>query len=184
MATLYRYYDREGRLLYVGITGSGSSRMAAHASTSRWWRYVRTARFEHFRTREAALLAETMAIQTERPKFNKAQRVLAPRPASEALARISALPAGQYFVGDGELGDIVGLEGDAIRRAARHGWFPYLAITPKSFLFAIETLPQYVEDFLWLDVAYDFVYPAGKVREGPHPPWDPGEAWLRRDESR
>lgn len=68
--TLYRYYDSEGQLLYVGITGNNTKRQSQHRRNSFWFGEVATASFEYFDDREEALEAETKAIQNEKPKHN------------------------------------------------------------------------------------------------------------------
>lgn len=74
--TLYRYFDSEGRLLYVGITKNQFDRLDAHAKTQSWWHEVAHGTFTHLDSREEALTAETHAIGTEFPKYNKAGPVL------------------------------------------------------------------------------------------------------------
>lgn len=69
--TLYRLFDHDGALLYVGITGNWPSRARSHASATRWWREVATTTLEEFPDRWAALTAEDAAIFTERPCHNK-----------------------------------------------------------------------------------------------------------------
>ncbi len=68
--TLYRYFDAEGALLYVGITNHAVLRALQHSKFSRWWPSVRSATFEHFPAREEAIAAETLAIRAERPPYN------------------------------------------------------------------------------------------------------------------
>ena len=67
---LYRYFDREGDLLYVGITKNQINRFAAHSKKSVWFSQISSATFTHFETREAAIVAETAAIKDEKPKYN------------------------------------------------------------------------------------------------------------------
>lgn len=67
--SLYRYYDRDGVLLYVGITGRGALRNGEHFSKP-WWRHVRRQEVEHFPSRAAALAAESAAIREHQPPFN------------------------------------------------------------------------------------------------------------------
>lgn len=69
--TLYRYFDSEGRLLYVGITGDNTKRQSQHRRNSFWFGEISSATYEHFSTRQEALDAETKAIQTEKPKHNQ-----------------------------------------------------------------------------------------------------------------
>lgn len=68
--TLYRYFDSEGELLYVGITGDNTKRQSQHRRNSFWFGEIATASFEHFDERATALEAETLAIRHEKPKYN------------------------------------------------------------------------------------------------------------------
>ncbi|WP_197508013.1 GIY-YIG nuclease family protein, partial [Mycobacterium sp. 1245801.1] len=72
---LYRFYSRSDRLLYVGITGDPSARFSAHRHTQPWWEEVATIRIERFPTRDEAARAEVVAIQTERPKYNRTHAI-------------------------------------------------------------------------------------------------------------
>lgn len=67
---LYRYYDAEGQLLYVGISFSAVARASQHRSEKGWWCEVANMTVEHHPTRAAAELAEREAIKTERPIHN------------------------------------------------------------------------------------------------------------------
>lgn len=68
--TLYRYYDKDGNLLYVGITDSLSRRAAQHNKNAQWHSYAAYATFEHYVSREDALEAESKAIINESPSYN------------------------------------------------------------------------------------------------------------------
>lgn len=74
--TLYRYFGGNGQLLYVGVTKNAFDRQAHHAQNQPWWGEVVSASFEHYATRDEALAAETFAIGSELPKYNKAGPVL------------------------------------------------------------------------------------------------------------
>lgn len=76
--TLYRYFDSEGQLLYVGITKNQFNRLQDHAKIQPWWHEVVTGTFSHYQSREEALDAETVTIATEMPKYNLAGPTLAP----------------------------------------------------------------------------------------------------------
>lgn len=89
--TLYRYFDSDGQLLYVGITKNQFDRFASHSKNSQWFSQIATATFEHLDTREQALVAETNAIGTELPKYNKAGPVIA----QDGLQHLMSLIAGQ-----------------------------------------------------------------------------------------
>lgn len=67
---LYRFYDRSGRLLYIGITMDLGGRWGAHNRDKPWWREVASATVEHYPSREAVLAAEKAAIKAERPVHN------------------------------------------------------------------------------------------------------------------
>lgn len=67
---LYRHFDSEGRLLYVGISLSAITRLAQHRSASHWSRAIASVRIECFDTRREALAAEAKAILEERPLHN------------------------------------------------------------------------------------------------------------------
>lgn len=68
--SVYRYYDKFGLLLYVGITSRGAVRNAEHYSTKTWWRYVVRQEVDHYDTREAAGHVESELIRRFRPPFN------------------------------------------------------------------------------------------------------------------
>jgi predicted GIY-YIG superfamily endonuclease len=67
---LYRAYDAQGVLLYIGITMNPGNRFAQHSEDKPWWADVAEIRVEHFGSRKRVLAAERAAIQAERPRFN------------------------------------------------------------------------------------------------------------------
>lgn len=69
---LYRFYDRTGVLLYVGITVDFETRMAAHSKDKAWWSQVdrKATHVEYHDCRRDALDAERDAIRAERPVHN------------------------------------------------------------------------------------------------------------------
>jgi predicted GIY-YIG superfamily endonuclease len=76
---LYRHFNSDGQLLYVGISLSAVSRLRAHKSSS-WASSIARVDVKTFSTREEALVAERLAIQTEYPMHNRAMSC---RPADE-----------------------------------------------------------------------------------------------------
>ncbi|MFI1728220.1 GIY-YIG nuclease family protein [Streptomyces acidicola] len=66
---LYRLYDAEGVLLYVGITNMPNVRFATHRSKP-WWKQVLRKEIEWFDTRQPAAEAEVLAIRNEQPLYN------------------------------------------------------------------------------------------------------------------
>ena len=68
---LYRYFDAEGRLLYVGITMAPRGRHRLHDLRSPHVKYATHISFEWYPDRETARAAELDAIRSEEPVFNK-----------------------------------------------------------------------------------------------------------------
>lgn len=67
---LYRHFDAEGRLLYVGISMDGFRRMLQHNSTAEWRDQITTMTIERYPHRAAVLEAEARAIIAEKPLHN------------------------------------------------------------------------------------------------------------------
>lgn len=88
---LYRMFDTEDQLLYVGITADAPDRFHGHRQDKDWWREIAAIRLEHLANRTAALQAERDAIRTERPKYNITHGQPRPRlllpPEMEAVLR-------------------------------------------------------------------------------------------------
>jgi len=67
---LYRHFDKDGLLLYVGISLSAIERLRSHRRYAVWYRDIATIAVERFPTRWEALLAERVAIEDEKPLHN------------------------------------------------------------------------------------------------------------------
>jgi len=67
---LYRFYDTDGGLLYVGITSNPGNRFSQHQQTKDWWPEVRGISVEWYGTRGQVAAAETRAIAIENPLRN------------------------------------------------------------------------------------------------------------------
>jgi hypothetical protein len=67
---LYRHWDKDDRLMYVGISLSVFKRLSDHQRTSDWASRIVRVTIEQFPTREDALDAERTAIQFEHPECN------------------------------------------------------------------------------------------------------------------
>ena len=67
---LYRHFDKDGKLLYIGISLSPFVRTRSHRYDSDWFESVAQITIEWHETRESALDAECLAIFLEQPKFN------------------------------------------------------------------------------------------------------------------
>jgi predicted GIY-YIG superfamily endonuclease len=72
---LYRYFDEDDTLLYVGITNSPLVRMSQHLRDKAWFRNAIRTTYEHFSSRAEVEAAEVEAIRTEKPKYNIAHAV-------------------------------------------------------------------------------------------------------------
>ena len=72
---LYRHYDANGTLLYVGITDDLLARSQAHSRTSWWWPLVARVEYRVFPDRAAASRAEVHAIEREHPLHNQRRRL-------------------------------------------------------------------------------------------------------------
>lgn len=67
--TLYRFFDSDGTLLYVGITSWVEGRFSEHRRLKPWEK-VAVITLEHLPTRRAAFAAEAKAIKAELPLWN------------------------------------------------------------------------------------------------------------------
>lgn len=74
-ASVYRHYNDDGVLLYIGKTCQGGHRQCQHATGKAWWDEVALTEWEHFVTEDEALAAETAAIIDEAPLYNIADNV-------------------------------------------------------------------------------------------------------------
>lgn len=68
---LYRCYDSDGSLLYVGITSEGVRRFRRHGNKRDWWSEVAEIKIDHHPTRQAAMVAERDAIWKLSPQHNR-----------------------------------------------------------------------------------------------------------------
>jgi predicted GIY-YIG superfamily endonuclease len=70
MHYLYRQFDKDGILIYVGRTHDWRLRTYDHRKFSDWWKRVVRIDIERFDDITAACKAEKLAIQTENPVCN------------------------------------------------------------------------------------------------------------------
>lgn len=76
---LYRHFNLEGELLYVGISINAFERYKQHAIEKDWFDSVINMTVERFSTRQQALEAEKAAIKAEKPKYNVVHNPIAPK---------------------------------------------------------------------------------------------------------
>lgn len=74
---LYRAYDANNTLLYIGISSQAFARFDQHSHTSQWLPSCPYVTLEHYRHRNDALKAEKAAIKNENPKFNLVHKEVA-----------------------------------------------------------------------------------------------------------
>jgi predicted GIY-YIG superfamily endonuclease len=67
---LYRWFDWDDRLLYIGITRDMAARQESHAKASSWSRFAARCSVERYPNRECVEYAERDAIRAEQPLFN------------------------------------------------------------------------------------------------------------------
>jgi len=69
-ASVYLAYKGD-KLLYVGITGTGTKRLSQHRRNSEWWLKADRIELEHYPTRSRAMAREADLIEERKPRFNK-----------------------------------------------------------------------------------------------------------------
>lgn len=69
--SVYRYYDKNKILIYVGITSTGITRNRQHNFDKAWWKFVASQEIDHYSSRDAARVNEINLINRFRPPFNR-----------------------------------------------------------------------------------------------------------------
>ena len=90
---LYRHFDADGFLLYVGISSTPDARLQQHRS-SPWFSEIRRVVIEMLPDRETAERAEREAIRTEWPLYNK-PGAGARQPGRDAIQKIVIATEGE-----------------------------------------------------------------------------------------
>lgn len=67
---LYRLFDQDGALLYIGIAVDPEVRLRVHSREKTWWPQVAQRSIEWFASRPEAEAAEIQAITSESPTHN------------------------------------------------------------------------------------------------------------------
>lgn len=68
--SVYRYYDENDMLIYVGITHRGHGRNLQHSDRASWWPYVARQMVDHYPDRQTAVDRERELIRLHEPPFN------------------------------------------------------------------------------------------------------------------
>lgn len=67
---VYRLYDAQAELIYVGLTGNVGLRIGQHAAQKAWWNEVSGIEVDVHKTRRDAERAESELIRSHAPKHN------------------------------------------------------------------------------------------------------------------
>ena len=67
---LYRHFDADGQLLYVGITCNPSKRLGQHRRSKDWFTDIAQTTYEKYASRADVIAAEKAAIEAEHPLWN------------------------------------------------------------------------------------------------------------------
>jgi predicted GIY-YIG superfamily endonuclease len=85
-AQVYRCFDAQGNLLYIGASYNAVKRLSEHRGWSAYWFHkCKRVDVQHFDNRQDALLAEAMAIRTENPLYNTVGRIKKRIPTSKEI---------------------------------------------------------------------------------------------------
>lgn len=124
---LYRHFDSQGALLYVGVSYDPDMRWHGH-SKSEWRPQVDRARSteEWFTDRESAEEAEEAAIAKEGPRFNKASRSRLPSYAKTTTSGPTTLDA----LTSEQVAELLGVQRKSVHQFTRYlDGFPAPALT-------------------------------------------------------
>ena len=67
---LYRHYDKDGKLLYIGKSNSFFQRFSQHKANSFWFEQIYNVTIDHFEIVFDLDYAERKAIEEEKPLYN------------------------------------------------------------------------------------------------------------------
>tara|TARA_R100000951_G_scaffold98990_2_gene89164 strand:- start:1287 stop:1805 length:519 start_codon:yes stop_codon:yes gene_type:complete len=165
---LYRQYDRDNKLLYVGISLDYARRVKDHYKGSAWFLDVTHIDLEWFDTREDALAAEEKAIKNEKPECNKQHNsgsdeiVKALKHDAREFQGMNAIVmrhlenTGKMFLTKGEVAKLVGMNNFYIT-----GWLEAKKLKPiKAFAPASNREVFYIDDII--DCIHEVVEEARK----------------------
>lgn len=149
---LYRHWDSEGKLLYVGISLSPAYRLSQHKDTAHWFRRIASTTIEWLPSRLLAIAAEREAIKTEAPECNIVHRLTAREAylaemAEESCAELTRKVlrfAPSYSIKG--MAEALGMGEVSVRLALFHGDLPFMwtgsaiSVTGWAFISYMEAL--------------------------------------------
>lgn len=130
---LYRHFDEQGNLLYIGISLSTISRLAQHKNGSAWYEDIRRVEIERHPNRRAALRAERKAIIAEKPIHNIAHNCADEKPDTKKSAqdfiqvdrsRLINLLISQYWYTEQQAREVLGCSGPEVIALFESGDLP------------------------------------------------------------
>lgn len=128
---LYRHFDDQGRLLYVGISKHPTQRLSEHERASDWAPLISRIEIEWHDTRGDAETAEVHAIRHERPKFNRAHADAGP-PLQVKIPRHRESTRRAYS--PKEFADIVGCTRQHVQNLIARGELPSFKLGNRRFI--------------------------------------------------
>lgn len=123
---VYRFYDADGCLLYIGMSTCIAERISAHQSSADWFPTCTKLTIEHFEERSCAVDAERKAIIFEKPAYNVQHNVRdvlgveTPTPEIK-IGDIMTVNDLITYLGEDQVATALGVSRKAVRVAARKG---------------------------------------------------------------
>jgi len=143
VTTLYRIYGERGSLLYVGMTDEYERRMRNH-SEKWWWREVRRIDTTDFKSRAEAKAAETRAIKSERPLYNRAENTEVATVPTPHIPRRNTKAGQRRLLSLGDAAEYLGVNERTLRRMISAGDLPAYRLGSKT----IRVDAQDIDDML------------------------------------
>lgn len=116
---VYRPYDADGALLYVGISKDFGRRWQQHAGAKPWWPQVERMTVEWHDDEASAQRAEVQAIELEHPRYNVARTNAHYRATRNPLS-----PLAQPYMGAAEIAEALGVGRQRVQQIAAGADFP------------------------------------------------------------
>jgi len=130
---LYRHFDANGVLLYVGVSLSAIERLRQHRDASHWSREIARVEIKWFLHRSDALNAEREAVRKENPKYNVQHRPqrIGPSPKGTGLSRqelTARLVRFEAMYEIGKAAEALNISAASIRRLIETGQLGYCEV--------------------------------------------------------
>jgi excinuclease UvrABC nuclease subunit len=121
--TVYRFYDANLVLLYVGYSQDPKGRFDAHMSSTEWSSEIKSVFIEMFDDQKSALLHEKNTIKELVPKYNKTYRF--PREEIDSVMAIQTIKQLiRYFGSQSRAAEELGYTRAAVSQWVKKGELP------------------------------------------------------------